>query len=335
MNSFKTLTVEAKALIASGLAVIFVLLVGGLAYTYATAGNRADCHGLTEELTYLNKEFQSSKESAEEIIKGLASVKYAEGFTTFSTGKHGIEMINETISKYNTEIPPCKNESDQRKLKALIDTNQTGIQELDKATKNLQLTLGDFQIRTLELTLKKKVEELKATKITISGALERGKHMDVFAKTEQGSKLISQAQQIVNQIDTKIQGYTEKTDDLGELEKRLEQITADTAITSSANELAGQIEKSLVSFVKPLQTFDPEKEKEKEKEAEEKEKETKAKEEKDSKPAEKPAPQVDADIVWIGENCNGSTFEYRKSYGWDAGSALEHARSNCKSSHAP
>lgn len=99
MNWLKTLTAEARALIATGIAVILVLITGGIGYYYATAENREDCGSLTKELESLNTEFANSKETAETFIAGLEETKHAAGFTTFSTGKHGVEEVQAAISK--------------------------------------------------------------------------------------------------------------------------------------------------------------------------------------------------------------------------------------------
>lgn len=333
MNWFKSLTSEGKSFIATSLALILVLAVGIFGYKYVTENNAEDCTTLTAELEELKTQFNASKENAETVIANLESAPYAEGFTTFSIGKHGIEDIQRSISQFKTPEKGCGSAADQREFKNLIEANTRVITTLDNQVGDLQESLKNHQVRTLTTSINTKVEQLRGAKISLTAAMERGKQQTAYAATPGGVRNLGQAEAAIAELGKKIESYTAETDNLETLAQRITQLDGETEVINNAKNLAALIDKEMVNYVRVpgIAVEDKEAEEKAKQEAEEK----KAQEEAKRKAEEAAANQVDKDILVYGYDCSGDTYEYRASKGWDVEAAKADAHAKCKSVKLP
>lgn len=327
MNWFKTLTGESKALVATSLALILVLLLGTVGYKYATKRHGTDCSSLTRQFTEITEQFNSSKENAETFLASLETAPHAAGFTTFSIGKHGIEAIKESIESFKTPDSGCIDTADKRAYKNLLEANTRLISKLDNQVTDLENALKDHQIKTLTDSVDTKVEQLRGAKLTLTAAWERAKHLKEYATTSNGRQKIGQAETMVSDLSKKIESYTAETDSLDTLAQRITQLEGEATLVKKAKTLAEQIDREMASYVRIP------KDEQAEKEAKE-EADRKAKEEAEQPEAEEEKPNT-GDVVLYGYDCSGDTFEYRKSKGWDLNTARADAETKCKSVKLP
>ncbi|MCS4485117.1 hypothetical protein NXS08_06510 [Gleimia sp. 6138-11-ORH1] len=311
-----------QAFIATTLALLLVFGVGTLAYRTATAAHRQDCMSLNETYAELDKQFQSSKTHAEEIIASLEKAPHAEGFSSFSSGKKNINLIEDAIAQYSLITDACTPNSNEREYKDAIENNRRIITQIDNAATDLETSLKNFQLKNLSEQLEKQVDQFKGAKLMVSAVIERAKHQAGYVTTSGGTQNLKQAETTLSDLDAKITAYTAEVTAVEVLEERLKQIENDKKVITNAKTLVAQIDKDLAAFAKPVEneedTKDPKKEPEKDKE-----KATQNQSE-------------DNDVLLYGDNCEGdNVYEYRRSLGWDLASAKADAQAKCESIRNP